>query len=167
MTCPSFRSLFLKEIVDIVQEQKGAVRLVVVYLAEAYPKDGDWHHHNHNGMQQQQQQQDTVSADDIHTHKTIEERVAAAQLVLKLYDPQHIEELVVDTMDDDTDKHYHAQPSRIYVIDGKQNIVYLSDSTGAKGPNPFRISPSSLQAFLWEYQSNNATKSTKIEDDEE
>jgi hypothetical protein len=42
ITCPPFRSMFLKEIDEIVEEQKGKVKLVVVYLAEAHPKDG-WH----------------------------------------------------------------------------------------------------------------------------
>ncbi len=34
--------MFLKEIDEIVEEQKGKVKLVVVCLAEAHPKDG-WH----------------------------------------------------------------------------------------------------------------------------
>jgi hypothetical protein len=40
ITCPSFRSLLLKEIVEIIQEQKGAVRLLVVYLLGRSPSQG-------------------------------------------------------------------------------------------------------------------------------
>ena len=172
ITCPSFRSLFLKEIVDVISEQKGAVRLVVVYLAEAYPKDGEFahmarHHRSKSngggggGDATKPEEGDSLAA-TVPTHMTIEDRIAAAQLLLKLYDPQHIEELVVDTMDDDTDKQYHAQPSRVYVIENEK-IVYLSEQ------GPYRISPSSLQAFLWErqQQSNTSQRATVIEEPEE
>ena len=34
--------MFLKEIDEIVREQRGKVKLAAVYLVEAHPKDG-WH----------------------------------------------------------------------------------------------------------------------------
>jgi hypothetical protein len=152
ITCPPFRSMFLKEICEIVEEHKGAVRLVVVYLAEAHPKDG-WH----------------LGVNDKHEeHATIDERIASANELVKRFAPEHgLDELVVDSMDNDTDQHYEAQSSRIYVIHEKK-IAYQSEV------GPFQISPSSLQAFLWEWPvlktSNNKESTTdyaKVEEEEE
>jgi hypothetical protein len=154
ITCPPFRSMFLKEICEIVEEHKGAVRLVVVYLAEAHPKDG-WHlgvNDNHEVVVQE--------------HTTIDERIASANELVKRFAPDNgLEELVVDSMDNDTDQHYEAQSSRIYVIHEKK-VAYQSEV------GPFQISPSSLQAFLWEWpvlKTNNnkeASDYTKVEEEE-
>lgn len=131
ITCPSFRNMFLKEICDIVEEQKRKVRLLVCYLAEAHPKDG-WH----------------LGVNDKHEvvveeHSTIEERIASAKKLLDIY--PDLKELVCDSIDNDSDHHYEAQSSRIYVVH-EEKIAYQSEV------GPFRISPSSLQAFLWEWQ---------------
>jgi hypothetical protein len=111
-------------------------------LAEAHPKDGDWHLHHHDDDNGDEEQQEVA----VHTHAImLEERISAAQLLRKLYDPEHyLEELVVDTMDNDTDQKYDAQPSRVYVIHDK-TIAYQSEV------GPFDLSPSSLQAFLWQW----------------
>jgi hypothetical protein len=130
ITCPPFRSMFLKEIDEIVGEQKGKVKLVVVYLAEAHPKDG-WH----LGVNDKQEVEITA-------HSTIEDRIASAKKLKEMY--PHIKELVVDSIDNDTDNMYEAQSSRIYVIHDKK-IIYQSHV------GPFQISPSSLQTFLWEW----------------
>jgi hypothetical protein len=135
ITCPPFRSMFLKEICDSIRDLKGKVRLLVVYLAEAHPKDG-WH----------------LKVNDEHDlavrqHETIEQRIASAKQLLKLYPDDLLleeESLVTDSIDNDADQHYEAQSSRIYVIHDKK-IAYQSEV------GPFQISPSSLQAFLWEW----------------
>jgi hypothetical protein len=157
ITCPPFRSLFLKEICEIVEEHKGALRLVLVYLAEAHPKDG-WHlgvNDKHEVVVQQ--------------HATIDERIASANELVQRFAPDSttgggvvgLEEVVVDSMDNNTDQRYEAQSSRIYVIHEKK-IVYQSEV------GPFQISPSSLQAFLWEWpvllKTNKNTKESDAQD---
>ena len=130
LTCPSFRSMYLKEFCEIVAEHKGAVRLVVIYLAEAHPQDG-W-----------QVGQNVSQEVLINTHKTIDDRLAAAKQLLEHH--TEITELLVDSMENNCDADYEAQPSRAYIIHNNK-IVYQSNL------GPYQISPSSLQAFLWEW----------------
>jgi hypothetical protein len=130
VSCPPFRMMFLKEFCEIVAEHKGAIRLVLVYLAEAHPFDG-W----------------KIGSNEKHgvvlkAHKTMEERIAAAKQLLDLQ--PEVKEVVVDTMGNTCDFDYEAQSSRTYVIHDKK-IAYQSHL------GPFQISPSSLQAFLWEW----------------
>ena len=131
ITCPSMRNQFLEEVCQIVDEFKGAVRLVFVYLAEAHPKDG-WH------LPLNEQQKVVVDQ-----HTTIEERIASAKRLKETF-PNTQMEVVVDSIDNNSDFHYEAQSSRIYVI-YEEKIAYQSHM------GPFQISPSSLQAFLWEW----------------
>jgi hypothetical protein len=130
ITCPPFRSMFLKEICDIVGEQKEKVRLLVVYLAEAHPKDG-WH----LGVNDKHQ----VVVEE---HSTIEKRIASAKALQEMH--PYVKEMVTDSIDNSSDHAYEAQSSRIYVIH-ENKIAYQSEL------GPFQISPSSLQIFLWEW----------------
>jgi thiol-disulfide isomerase/thioredoxin len=129
ITCPACRSMFLKELLDIVGEHKGKVDLKFVYLAEAHPKDG-WH----IGVNEKHE---TV----LEQHVTIEQRRSAAKRFSEMYPTI---EIAADTIDNNTDFHYEAQPSRIYVFYDKK--IHYQSKLG-----PFQISPSSLQAFLWEW----------------
>ena len=141
MTCPSFRSMYVEEFCEMIAEHKGAVRLVFVYLAEAHPQDG-W-----------QVGQNVSQEVLINTHKSVEDRLAAAKQLLEHH--SEIKELLVDSMEDSCDADFEAQPSRAYVIHDNQ-IVYQSNL------GPYQISPSSLQAFLWEWPILKGEKSTNL-----
>jgi hypothetical protein len=79
----------------------------------------------------------------VQEHTTIYERIAAAQELVERFAPG-LDELVVDSMDNDTDNRYEAQSSRNYVMHEKKIVCQ-------RKVGPSQISPTPLQAFLCEW----------------
>ena len=133
VTCPPFRLTFLKQVAKLAAEF-GKVKLVIVYIGEAHPKDG-W----------------KIGVNDMDgtaRNKTtsIDERRSGARQLLGLNPDNTEAQVVIDSMDDTLVQAYEAMSSRLYVIH-KQQVVYQ----GKVGP--YELSPNSLKSFLsdWEF----------------
>lgn len=91
---------------------------VTVYIAEAHPAEKQ--HLTHNLR--------------VGTHKSLEDRIAAAQKLADMAGHHLGPNIMVDPMDDRTNHAYSALPERLYVVlDGK--VVF----EGGMGPFHYRI----------------------------
>lgn len=98
----------------------GKVDTCVVYIREAHPTDS-----GHFGK-------DGNACFNVATHASLEERAAAASLMLK-HEPLSCR-VLLDTMDDDVSRAFNAFPDRLAVVDNGV-CVYLSEL----GPWGFNI----------------------------
>ncbi|XP_035693289.1 type I iodothyronine deiodinase-like [Branchiostoma floridae] len=112
---------------QIMSDFAAVADFVVVYVAEAHPTDG-WAISGHLSM-------------DIKQHRSLEERLAAAEM-LALHDiPCPI---LVDTMDNAAARAYAAIPDRLYIVlDGV--CVYK----GEQGPNGYH--PEEVRDWLQKF----------------
>ncbi|XP_045610646.1 type I iodothyronine deiodinase [Procambarus clarkii] len=111
----------------IMDDFSGMADFVVVYVAEAHPTDG-WA--IQGGL-------------NIATHKTLEERTAAAQHMLTM-EPLECP-VLVDLLTEETSRAYAPVPERLYIVqDGV--IVYKG------GPGPFEYKLREVEAWLEKYK---------------
>ncbi|KAJ8248185.1 hypothetical protein GJAV_G00239270 [Gymnothorax javanicus] len=99
----------------LVRDFAAVADFLVVYILEAHATDG-WAFKNNV---------------DIKTHSNVQERIAAAQVLVK-EDP--LCPIVVDEMTDTTASKYAAMPERLYVL--KSGIVVYKGKMGPWGYNP-------------------------------
>jgi len=112
------------------------VDVVSIYISEAHPTD-EW----------------VIYGDDyaggetacIRQPRTLRERQSAASRFATRFN-HPTDTLLIDSMDNATNKMYLAEPERLFVIHGGR-IVYVG------GHGPFFYDPDELQAFLQEYVS--------------
>lgn len=109
-------------------EDKSKAEFFIIYVREAHATDGS---------QAQQNVRDGVL---VANHKTIEEREEAAkhcaeELGIKI-------PILMDSMDDKTERAYQGWPDRIYIVGKDGTIAYA----GAKGPRGFN--PKEAQELL-------------------
>lgn len=99
----------------IAQRFTDVATFVTVYIEEAHASDG-WRFGNNH---------------DINIHRTLEDRIAAAQ-VLREIDASVECPIVVDTMDDAANRMYGGLFERLYIVQ-KGIIVYA----GKRGPHGY------------------------------
>ncbi|XP_042210456.1 type I iodothyronine deiodinase-like isoform X2 [Homarus americanus] len=111
----------------VTEDFSGVAEFVLVYVAEAHPTDG-W----------------AIKGNvEISSHKTMEERLAAAQRMLDL-EPLECP-VLVDLLTDETSKTYGSVPERLYIVqDGV--IVYK----GGQGPNNYKLAE--VEEWLEKYK---------------
>lgn len=112
----------------MAETYKDKIHLYVVYLREAHPDDG-W--------QVEQNRKDKIVLND---PKTLEEREKVARGFVKDFKLKH--PVLIDTMDDATNKAYAGWPDRLYVIDKDGKIAYQG------GPGPGGFKPAELGPVL-------------------
>lgn len=114
-TCPVFRAR-VSQFLNIVREFSDVADFLTVYVEEAHPCDG-WSFKNNV---------------TIPTHQTLEQRCAAAQVMLDTvaFDCP----VVVDNMDGTTNKAYAGMPIRLYILRGR-NVEYA----GGIGPTFYNL----------------------------
>lgn len=117
----------LEQFKKLVARFSNVADFLIVYLAEAHPSDG-WTFKNNF---------------DIHTHKGIQDRMKAVDILLK-HQPNC--PVVVDDMSNDINYKYGAMPERLYIVlNGK--IVYL----GERGPRGYHVEE--VEEWLTKYTS--------------
>ena len=104
---------------------------VVVYIEEAHPTDG-W------------VLTTVTNSHQISSHRDIGDRLAAASLLPHATLPDNMS-VVVDSMSDELNRAYGAQPERLYVI--RDGVV---DFEGGHGPMNF--DPDEVDAWLQAYR---------------
>jgi type I thyroxine 5'-deiodinase len=104
------------------------VAFKTIYIREAHPVD-EW-------------QMDSNVEENVcyRQPRSLEERVAIANDFVKRFD--YPLPLIVDTMDDRTEKLYAGWPERFYIIDSRGIIVYKGK------PGPFGFHPEEVEAWL-------------------
>ena len=135
VTCPPFRMMFAKQVMDIAEAFKDRVRLQFIYIKEAHPTD-EW----------------AIGVNVQHGVArpqcvTIEDRISAAKKLLELH-PGLKDRLILDSMTNGLNEAYAAMSSRLYVVQEKR-VVYQ----GHVGP--YEFSPKSLKGFLETHLENN------------
>ena len=114
--------------VELVKEFQTEVDFLTIYVKEAHPTDG-WDYDRNDYY--------------IKTHKSLEERLAAARLLNEKELPC---EIVVDPMTDECSNVYAAAPERLYIIqDG--TISY----PGRDGPMGYTASLGEVRYQLNQY----------------
>ncbi len=82
--------------------------VLFVYIMEAHGRD-EWYVSSIN--------------DDVDQHKTIEDRLAAAKVLLERYPLHEGIRFVLDNMDNDFNATYSSWPFRYWIIDERQTIA--------------------------------------------
>lgn len=112
----------LDEFKQLVKDFSDVADFLVIYIAEAHSTDG-WAFTNNIDIQQ---------------HKTLEERMSAAQILVQ---EDTLCPLVVDTMSNKTSCRYGAMPERLYILQAGM-VLYK----GEKGPWGYK--PEEVRSFL-------------------
>ena len=96
-----------------------------MYVREAHAADSDW----------------PIPVKDqpvVETPLTMEERLAVARRACTALELSAMT-LLVDTMDDATERAYAAAPDRLYLVDARGRVAYRGE------PGPFGFSPNRLE----------------------
>uniref|UniRef100_A0A4X2KI99 Iodothyronine deiodinase n=2 Tax=Vombatus ursinus TaxID=29139 RepID=A0A4X2KI99_VOMUR len=106
----------------LIEDFSSIADFLIIYIEEAHATDG-WAFANNI---------------DIKQHRTLQNRMEAAQLLM---DRKPLCPIVLDTMDNQTSKKYAALPERFYVLlEGK--ILFKGD------PGPWNYHPEEVRAVL-------------------
>lgn len=142
-TCGPFRSQ-AGNVRDLIERYSNRVNILMVYVREAHPSDG-WNmvRNRKEGI-------------EILQPKTYSERHDVAVQCARHFDAPV--PLLVDDVDDRVGKLYSGMPSRLYLIDQQQRVVYKS----GRGPHFFWPSDleNALVAFLNDSEKDEPVKTS-------
>ncbi|KAK5870145.1 hypothetical protein PBY51_024803 [Eleginops maclovinus] len=112
----------LEEFKQLVKDFSDVADFLVIYIEEAHSTDG-WSFENNV---------------DINQHKSLEDRLSAAQILLQ---KEPLCPVVVDEMDNSAAIKYGALPERLFALQAGK-VVYKG------GRGPWDYNPMELRAFL-------------------
>ena len=115
----------------MAEKYDKAAAFYVVYIKEAHPEDG-W-----------QMAANTKQGVIFNQPKIFDERVKVASACQKALKFKRIP-MLIDDMDNTTDKKYHGWPDRLYVVGKDGKLAYC----GGKGP--FGFKPEHVERWLKE-----------------
>ena len=113
------------DFVELVKEFQSVADFLTIYIEEAHPTD-EWAFHNNY---------------DIKQHKTLQERMVAANIVAEKIAPCQV---YLDPMNNENNLAYGALPERLYII-----VDGVIKFAGIKGPPGYK--PLQVRAWLSKY----------------